>query len=185
MRGIGKTNAEISEIIGFNVQYITDLVTKYMERGIESILVDRRTSNNRRMTLTEETSFLEQFEELAAAGQIVTVGKILEKFNSETGKNNDSSTIYRLLKRHGWRKVKPRPQHPGKASDEEIVSSKKLKQKSKSCWKKRSKRLFRQKKYMTRWSRSMPRQWISVRWICLQNGSQKRFYNGIRKYNTP
>jgi len=135
LRSIGKTNLEISEILGFNAQYITDLVTKYLENGMEPILQDKRTSNNRRMTFDEETNFLEQFEELADAGQIITVAKILEKFNEETGKNNDQSTIYRLLKRHGWRKVKPRPHHPGKASDGEINSSKKSRQKSKSYWK--------------------------------------------------
>ena len=41
------------------------------------------------------------------------------------------------LKRHGWRKVKPRPRRPGKASDEEIASSKKLtKNSERSYWKK-------------------------------------------------
>jgi len=33
--------------------------------------------------------------------------------------------IYKLLKRHGWRKIKPRPEHPQKASEEEIEASKK------------------------------------------------------------
>jgi hypothetical protein len=41
------------------------------------------------------------------------------------------------LKRHGWRKVKPRPRHPGKASDEVIEASKKLtKNSGHSYWKK-------------------------------------------------
>ena len=132
--GKGKTNKEITEITGFNTQYVSDLVTKYLKNGLDAILSDKRTSNNRRMTFADETIFLEQFKELADAGQLVTVAKILEKFNEETGKNNDSSTIYRLLKRHGWRKLKPRPQHPGKASDEEIDSSKKLRQNSLACW---------------------------------------------------
>lgn len=135
LRGIGKSNTEIKEILGFSVQYITDLVSKYMENGISSIMIDKRTSNNRRMSFDEESAFLEQFKELAETGQIITISKILEKFNEATGKDNDSSTIYRLLKRHGWRKVKPRPHHPDKASDEELESSKKLKKKLKSYWK--------------------------------------------------
>ena len=137
LRGIGKTNVEISEITGFSAQYIVDLVAKYLKNGIDSILQDKRTSNNRRMTFEQESNFLEQFVELAEAGQIVTVSKILDKFNEETGKNNDSSTIYRLLERHGWRKVKPRPRHPGKASEAEIEASKKLtKNSGNSYWKK-------------------------------------------------
>ena len=135
LRGLGKSNKEIAELTGFHIQSITDLVRKYMEHGLEAILTDRRTSNNRHMGFDEESAFLEQFVDLADAGQIITVEKILQKFHETTGKECDSSTIYRLLKRHGWRKVKPRPQHPGKASEEEIASSKKLRQSTEACWK--------------------------------------------------
>ena len=135
MRGLGKTNREISEVTGFHIQYITDLVRKYMDHGMDAILSDKRTSNNRRMSFDEESSFLEQFVDLADAGQIITIDKILQKFEEATEKSSNSSTIYRLLKRHGWRKVKPRPQHPGKASDEDIEASKKLRQNTRSCWK--------------------------------------------------
>jgi len=125
LRSIGKTNAEISEIIGFNGQYITDLVRKYVAEGIESIVTDKRTSNNRRMSFAEETEFLEQFVELAEAGQVLTVHIIKEKFEEVTGEEAHINTIYCLLKRHGWRKVRPRPTNPGKASKSEQETSKK------------------------------------------------------------
>jgi len=76
LRSIGKTNEEISEIVGFHAQYITDLVRKYIAEGIESIVSDKRTSNNRRMSFAEETEFLEQFVELAETGAILTVDEI-------------------------------------------------------------------------------------------------------------
>jgi hypothetical protein len=89
------------------------------------------------MSFAEEIEFLAEFEDLAEAGQIITVEGILKKFEEKTGKASNTSTIYKLLKRHGWRKVKPRPRHPGKASDEEIASSKKLtKNTERSYWKK-------------------------------------------------
>ena len=125
LRSIGKTNQEISEIVGFNAQYITDLVSKYYNEGIESIVGDKRTSNNRRMSFAEETAFLEQFVELAEAGQVLTVDEIKRKFDEATGKESHVNTIYCLLKRHGWRKVRPRPTNPGKASKEDIESTKK------------------------------------------------------------
>jgi transposase len=137
MRGLGNSRAQIKEVLGFSEQYVTDLVAKYKKEGMESILIDRRTSNNRRMSFEQEAKFLEQFVELAEAGQVITVDVILRKFEEETGKESNTTTIYGLLKRHGWRKVKPRPRHPGKASDEEIASSKKLTKNSEvSCWKK-------------------------------------------------
>jgi len=133
----GKSNKEISEATEFSVQHITELVTKYLNEGIDSIVTDKRTSNNRRMSISQEAEFLEQFLDTANAGQLVTVKTILEKFEEATGKASNTTTIYQLLKRHGWRKVRPRPVHPDKASEEEIASSKKLTQKSGDwCWQK-------------------------------------------------
>ena len=136
LRSIGKTNAEISEIVGFHAQYITDLVSKYYAEGIEAIVSDRRTSNNRRMSYAEEAEFLEQFVELAEAGQVLTVHIIKEKFEEVTGEEAHINTIYCLLKRHGWRKVRPRPTNPKRASEAEIESAKKnsTQSGSKSYW---------------------------------------------------
>ena len=137
MRGLGKSNEEVGEALGYNNYYVAKLVTKYKNEGIESIINDKRTSNNYRMCFDEEVKFLEQFKELAEAGQVLTVEKILHKFEEETGKESNTSTIYKLLKRHGWRKIKPRPKHPNGATEEEMNSSKKLtKNSSRSCWKK-------------------------------------------------
>ncbi len=133
----GKTNREISEVTEFHAAYIPQLVSKCLKDGLESILTDKRTSNNYRMTYKEESEFLEQFNELAESGQLVTIKAILQKYEEVTGKPSASSTIYDLLKRHGWRKLRPRPSHPDKASDEEIASSKKLtKKSSNSNWQK-------------------------------------------------
>ena len=131
LRSIGKTNAAISEIVGFHAQYITDLVSKYYAEGIESIVSDRRTSNNRRMSYAEEAEFLEQFVEIAEAGQVLTVHIIKEKFEEA-----HINTVYCLLKRHGWRKVRPRPTNPKRASKAEIESAKKnsTQSGSKSYW---------------------------------------------------
>lgn len=137
MRGLGINRKQISESLGFSEQHVTNLVAKYKKHGMDSILQDKRTSNNRRMSFEQESEFLEQFVELAEAGQVITIEGILRKFEEVTGKESGTTTIYSLLKRHGWRKVKPRPRHPGKASDEEIASSKKLtKNSGASCWKK-------------------------------------------------
>jgi len=135
MRAMGKKNKEISEIVGFSVQYITELVSKYMKEGIDELLTDKRTGNNRNMSVSEEIAFLDGFFDLAEAGQIITIATIMEKYKEATGKPCADTTIYRLLKRHGWRKIAPRPEHPGKASEDEIESSKKLTNFTGSCWK--------------------------------------------------
>lgn len=135
MRRLGKTNKEISEATGYHVQYITDIVGIYTEKGIEAVIGNHYSGNNRRMSFEEEKEFLEQLREEAESGLLISVAKILKKYEEVTGAESNTSTIYKLLKRHGWRKVKPRPRHPGSATEEEKETSKKLTHfGSKSCW---------------------------------------------------
>jgi transposase len=60
----------------------------------------------------EEEPFLAPFFARAEAGEIATVREIWQAFEARVGHQVDDSTIYRLLDRHGWRKLMPRPRHP-------------------------------------------------------------------------
>jgi transposase len=123
----GKTNKEIAEATSYNPQRITQLVTEVLENdSLESILKDGRKSNNYRMTYEQESKFLEQFVEMAENGELVTVAPILQKYEEETGKKSNTTSIYRLLKRHGWRKLQPKRKHPKAASAQEQNRQKKL-----------------------------------------------------------
>jgi transposase len=55
---------------------------------------------------------------------IATVAEIWQAFEKRVGHHVDDSTIYRLLNRHGWRKLMPRPRHP-KADPQEQEQFKK------------------------------------------------------------
>jgi transposase len=59
------------------------------------------------------------------AEEIATAGEIQRAFEARVGHEVAESTIYRLLHRHGWRKLMPRPTHP-KASREAQEQFKKL-----------------------------------------------------------
>ena len=48
----------------------------------------------------------------AKKGLITTIAKIKRAYEAKIAKNVHKSTIYRLLERHGWRKVMPRSHHP-------------------------------------------------------------------------
>jgi len=64
------------------------------------------------LTLPEEKEFLAAFFARAESGEIATVAQIQGAFEERVGHQVDDSTIYRLLDRHGWRKLMPRPRHP-------------------------------------------------------------------------
>jgi len=64
------------------------------------------------MTIEEEHQFLLQWQDQAAQGGILTVPPIHAALVEKTGHAIPLSTTYRLLARHGWRKVQPDTQHP-------------------------------------------------------------------------
>jgi len=64
------------------------------------------------LTWQEEKEFLAPFFAQAHNGEIATGAQIQRAFEAKIGHEVDDSTIYRLLARHGWRKLMPRPRHP-------------------------------------------------------------------------
>ena len=129
--GEGKTPDEVAKIKKYHPKYVRTLGLQYHERGLESFSIDgRRGGNHKVMSDEEAKEFLQQFEDEASKGKILTVEEIAKALDKKTGKERKSlSTTYTFLQRHDWRKVMPRAKHPNKASDEEIDSSKKLKTK--------------------------------------------------------
>ena len=82
------------------------------------------------MSIEEERAFLEQYRQLAEQGHILDIREIEKAYAEKVGHSIGSGQIYRVLQRHGWRKVMPRSKHPKKASEEVIETSKKLTRKS-------------------------------------------------------
>jgi len=83
------------------------------------------------MTFDEEIKFLEPWEHQAKDGGILVVSVIRAALAQHLGRAVKASVVYRLLERHGWRKVSPDTHHPKSdpATQEE--------------WKKNSRKLWR------------------------------------------
>ena len=124
----GKKREKIAEETGYVKSYISELVSKYCNKGLSSIIENNYHGNNRNMSIAEEETLLEPFKKAAAAGQIVETSEIKRAYEKAIGRSleNNHGQIYQLLHRHGWRKVMPRSKHPNKASEEAIEASKKL-----------------------------------------------------------
>ncbi len=60
----------------------------------------------------EENEFLALWISKAERGEVLTVPPIHRALMERIGKEFPLSTTYRLLMRHGWRKVKPDTRHP-------------------------------------------------------------------------
>lgn len=87
----------------------------------------RRTSL---LTQEEEVAFLKPWLESAAAGHLVVVSPMRAALAQRLGQPVKPSVVYRLLARHGWRKVAPDTRHP--KSNPEVQED--WKKNSPKCW---------------------------------------------------
>lgn len=105
--------AEIALHTGTTKRTVHQVISDYNRRGVEAIETEGKGGRRRGyLSLTEEKKFLTQFMDSALTGLITTVTKIKRAYEAQIGRKVDQTTIYRLLKRHEWRKVMPRSHHP-------------------------------------------------------------------------
>ena len=130
LRCEGKSLQEIASATGYCHAHISNLIRKYHEEGLQAVSEKHYPGNRRNMSIEEERAFLEQYCQLAEQGSILDIREVEKAYAEKVGHSIGSGQIYRVLQRHGWRKVMPRSKHPKKASEEVIETSKKLTQKS-------------------------------------------------------
>ncbi len=130
LRGEGLTNDEIAQKLDTSDKMVSQWVSAYINNGgIAALLPKERIGMHRNLSIEEEKEFLSAYTKQAEAGQIIDLNELKAAYIEKVGHSIGGSQIYRMLERHGWRKVMPRSKHPQKASNEAIEASKKLKQK--------------------------------------------------------
>src|SRR3990172_10110482 len=67
---------------------------------------------NALLTIEEEREFLAPWLEQARAGGVLVVSPLRAALAQRLGRPVKASVLYRLLARHGWRKVAPDTRHP-------------------------------------------------------------------------
>ena len=104
---------EIAKILGWNPGTVRFTQRKFIDNGIQALTELKRGGRNRFfMTLEEEKEFLSSFEISAARGEVLVVGEIQVALEKRLGQKIHKTTVYRILHRHDWRKITPRPTHP-------------------------------------------------------------------------
>ena len=110
---LGSSAAEIAQLLGWSTATVHVLHSRWAKEG-DAIFDLRARGGRHRQHLTpeQEQELLAPFAQRAQAGGMLTVAEIQLAYQEQVGKEVAASTIYRLLDRHGWRKVVPRPRHP-------------------------------------------------------------------------
>ena len=113
-------------ILGAELSIDADKISKILGTSRRTVFRDRIKIRNQdhpkknswggrrrcSMTFEEEKEFLSQWEEKAATGGILSVPPIHTALIKRLDRKIPLSTTYRLLARHGWRKVQPDTKHP-------------------------------------------------------------------------
>jgi transposase len=105
---------EIAKHTATSLRTVHQVISDYNRGGASAIEPKARVGKNPRAYLSfeQETAFLESFNDPAKNGHLTTIQAIQEAFEQLVGTPVAPSTIYRLLDRHGWRKLVPRSYHP-------------------------------------------------------------------------
>ncbi len=111
---------DIAKHTGVSVKTVHKLISTYNRLGVAA--VETPGKGGRRsgyLTLEDEKAFLRPFFDLAKTGELTTIAHIKQAFEKRVEHAVDESTIYRLLERHDWRKLVPRPFHPQADKEEQ------------------------------------------------------------------
>ena len=121
----GFSSIYISQIVGYCSSFVDQIISKYNKEGLTGIDAKKQVGNRKNLPLQQEKDLLESFSKQAENGKVLEVSDIISGYEKLVGRSIAKSIVYKMLKRHGWRKVMPRSQHPNKASVEEIDAYKK------------------------------------------------------------
>jgi transposase len=110
---LGSSATEIAQLLGWSTATVHVMHSRWAKEG-EAIFEVRARGGRRHQHLTpaQEAELLAPFVDRARAGAMLSAAEIQAAYRDLTGKAVARSTVYRLLERHGWRKVMPRPRHP-------------------------------------------------------------------------
>lgn len=109
----GMTCNEVAAAVGWNAGWVRQVWSTYLAQGVSGLVCQERGGRRRsNLALEDEQALVAGFEEKARAGGVLVVSDIHQAYEQEVGHTVPKSTVYRMLARHGWRKVAPRPHHP-------------------------------------------------------------------------
>lgn len=104
---------EIAIAVGLSVWTVRIVQSRYFRDGEPSLLGKGRGGRRREnLSKEEESNLLASFLKKAEAGEVVVASETKLAYEEAIGRVVPKSTVYRMLARHGWRKIAPRSHHP-------------------------------------------------------------------------
>jgi transposase len=110
---LGLSSEEVARAIGWHPASVRRVQAAYLREGASALCtVGRGGRRHENLSLQEEEALLRAFSSRAEKGGVLEVSAVKASYEARVGYSVPKSTVYRMLKRHGWRKIAPRPRHP-------------------------------------------------------------------------
>jgi transposase len=111
---LGATMEQTAALLGVGRATVARLRDRLRQQCAEPVAARPRWGGRRRAWLSaeEEKHFLAPWSEAAKAGGLLVVSPIRAALAQKLGQPVAASVVYRMLARHGWRKVAPDTRHP-------------------------------------------------------------------------
>jgi transposase len=109
-----KLSAEkIAATLGWHIAHVWKIHSYYKRLGDKMFVIKNKGGRyHANMAISEEQQIIKSLEQNANAGSIVEISKIKALYEETLGRKVHKTVIYRMLKRHNWRKIVPRKIHP-------------------------------------------------------------------------
>ncbi len=103
---------EVARMLGVSTQAVWLWIGQYNKQGPGGLA--RAGRGGRRwayLSHAEEEALLQSFAERAQRGEVMTAKQLVPEVRKAVSKEVSLGYVYKLLGRHGWRKLGPRPRH--------------------------------------------------------------------------
>lgn len=126
------TLEQTATVLGVGRATVVRYQAKVRRRLTRPTQLDPQWGGRRRqsMSVEEEREFLQPWVELSADGSMLVIGPLRAALAQRLGRPVTHSVVYRLLARHGWRKVAPDTRHP----KSDPLEQERWKKNSPACW---------------------------------------------------
>lgn len=109
---LGLSAPQVAQALGWSLSAVHHVQARYLRQGPAALRSPGRGGRaHAYLSASEEQQLLARFSLSAAHGGIVEASPVRTAYEAVIGHAVPKSTIYRLLSRHGWRKLAPRPRH--------------------------------------------------------------------------
>jgi len=129
---LGASLEQTAAVLGVGRASVHRLQRRFRARRQSAAGPPRSWGGRRRALLSreQEVQFLAPWVERAQTGGVLVVSPIRAALAQQLGRPVAAAVVYRLLARHGWRKVAPDTRHP--QSDPPVQED--WKKNSRKCW---------------------------------------------------